>query len=172
MLDRVSDRHGELFRKAVARYEFRVAVEGDVDGIVALWPEHWAEAHYSDRGIVPDEPRYRDWVARKIECDAGVFLLAIDAGTGQPVGFFAYTLDHNFSEKPVAVMGSFFVRKTHRRSAVPALLLELGLDLAQSEGACAFHAPITSESLSSRSLENSFRKHGFTVIGTMMGRAL
>ena len=98
-------------------------------------------------------------------------LLAIDKDDGI-VGFFAYTLDHNFSVRPVAVMGTFFVRKAHRRSAVPAILFELGIAMAKGDGACAFHAPITSETLSSRALENAFRKHGFTVIGTMMGRAL
>jgi L-amino acid N-acyltransferase YncA len=170
MLDRPSAIHKRIYQRTIERYEFRVADEGDVDGIVALWPEHWAEAHYRDRNIEPDEARYRDWVAKKIEYDTGVFLLALDAG--QVIGFFAFTLDHNFSVRPVAVMGTFFVSKSHRRSAVPAVLSNLGIDLAQSEGACAFHAPITSETQSSRALENSFRKQGFNVIGTMMGRAL
>jgi len=69
-------------------------------------------------------------------------------------------------------MGTFFVRKAHRRSAVPAVLLELGIDAARNDGACAFHAPITSETMSSRALENSFKRLGFNTIGTMMGRAL
>lgn len=170
MLDQVRSRHLRLYRQTLDRYEFRAAEEGDVDGIVALWPEHWAEAHYRDRGIEPDEERYRDWIAKKIHYNTGVFVLALDRG--QVVGFFAYTLDHNFSKRPVAVMGTFFVAKAHRRSAVPAMLFELGLDLARADDACAFHAPITSETQSSRALENSFRKQGFTVIGTMMGRAL
>ena len=170
MLDRPNPIHVRLYREALERYEVRVAEERDVDGIVALWPEHWAEAHYRDRGIEPDEARYHDWVAKKIEYGTGIFLLALDAD--QVIGFFAFTMDHNFSKQPVAVMGTFFVAKAHRRSAVPAILFELGLDLARAEGACAFHAPITSETLSSRALENSFRKHGFNVIGTMMGREL
>lgn len=169
-----------IYKKTVDRYDFRVATPLDVEGIVALWPEHWEEAHYKDRGIEPDEDRYAEWVQAKIEYGSGVFLLALDRGKSswpmkhkeEIVGFFAYTLDHNFSVKPVAVMGTFFVRKAHRRTAVPAILFELGLDLAAADGACAFHAPIASETASARALENSFRKAGFTTIGTMMGRSL
>jgi L-amino acid N-acyltransferase YncA len=162
-------RHKRLLDRTLERYTFRVATPNDVEGIVALWPEHWAEAHYPDRGIEPDEDRYRQWVADSIEYGTQIRLLAIDS-RDHIVGFFAYSLDHNFSVKPVAVMGTFFVEKAHRRSAVPAILFELGLDMAASDGACAFHAPITSETLGSRALENMFRKHGFAVIGTMMGK--
>jgi L-amino acid N-acyltransferase YncA len=161
-----------IYRHTMERYTFRVATVDDVDGIVALWPEHWEEAHYKDRGIEPDEIRYRGWMHDKIEFGQGVFLIAIEVDSQEIVGFFAYTLDHNFSKRPVAVMGTFFVGKAHRRTAVPALLMELGLQLAQQDGACAFHAPIASETRSARALENSFRKLGFNVIGTMMGRAL
>ena len=163
-------RHKPLFEAALDRYTFRLAVPGDEDGIVALWPEHWAEAHYPDRGIEPDEKRYRIWVKLTLEMGLHPRILALDGD--EIVGFFAYSLDRNFSVRPVAVMGTFFVRKAHRRSAVPAILLELGIDAARADGACAFHAPITSETLGSRALENAFRKHGFAVIGTMMGRAL
>jgi L-amino acid N-acyltransferase YncA len=167
----MNPRHNLLFEAALDRYVFRQVVPGDEDGIVALWPEHWAEAHYPDRGIEPDEERYRRWVEKTIANGNHPRIVAIDKDDGI-VGFFAYSLDNNFSKRPVAVMGTFYVRKAHRRSAVPAILMELGLDLARSEGACAFHAPITSETMSSRALENSFKRLGFAVIGTMMGRAL
>jgi len=162
--------HNRLFAEALDRYSFRVATPDDTPAIVALWPEHWAEAHYRDRGIIPDEDRYHKWIWTMLEYGGGTWLLALD--DGKAIGFFAYSLDHNFSEKPVAVMGSFFVSKAHRRSAVPAILFELGVQAARDDGACAFHAPIASETLSSRALENSFTKAGFAVIGTMMGRAL
>jgi L-amino acid N-acyltransferase YncA len=166
----LNPRHKDLFEATLDRYSFRIATQDDVDGIVALWPEHWAEAHYPDRGIEPDEDRYRAWVRSTVLHGNHPRLLALD-GDGI-VGFFAYSLDHNFSTKPVAVMGTFFVRKAHRRSAVASILFELGIEMAKRDGACAFHAPITSETLGSRALENSFKKHGFAVIGTMMGRAL
>lgn len=159
-----------IYQKTLETYTFRVATLDDVDGLVSLWPEHWAEAHFRDRGIEPDEPRYRDWMREKLEYGHQVFVAALK--DDEIVGFFAYSLDHTFSKKPVAIMGSFFVRKAHRRTAVPALLMELGLQLAKEDGACAFHAPIASELLASRALENSFVNHGFKSIGTMMGRAL
>jgi L-amino acid N-acyltransferase YncA len=164
--------HRRVYQRTLDRYTFRLATIDDVDGIVALWPEHWEEAHYKARGIEPDEPRYRQWTEDKIRYLDMVFLVAIERDSSRIVGFFAYSLDHNFSVKPVAVMGTFYVRKEHRRSAVPALLFDLAIEAMQEDGACALHAPIASESLSSRALENTFRKHGFTVIGTMMGRAL
>lgn len=164
-------RHKPLFEEALSRYTFRLATQDDVDGIVALWPEHWAEAHYPDRGIEPDEAKYRAWVKATIEAGVHPRILAIDNNDGI-VGFFAYSLDRNFSVRPVAVMGTFYVRKAHRRSAVPAVLMELGLDAARNDGACAFHAPISSETQSSRALENSFKRLGFNVLGAMMGRAL
>jgi GNAT superfamily N-acetyltransferase len=171
MLNRVNAQYPRIYRQTLDRYRFRVATPADADGIVALWPEHWGEAHYRDRGIEPDEARYAEWIRAKLEYDSnGVFLLALDGD--EVVGFFAYTLDHNFSFRPVAVMGTFFVRKAHRRTAVPAILFELGIQSATDDGACAFHAPITSESLASRALENTFRKNGFITIGTVMGRAL
>ena len=165
-----STRLQRVYRKTLANYEFRIATPADVDGMVALWPEHWAEAHYPDRGIEPDEPRYRKWMSEMLEYGLGVWIVALK--DEEIVGFFAYTLDHNFSVKPVAVMGTFFVAKAHRRSAVPAILFELGVSQAAEDGACAFHAPITSETQSSRALENSFRKAGFKTIGSMMGKAL
>jgi GNAT superfamily N-acetyltransferase len=158
------------YRETLDTYTFRVATMDDVDGVVALWPEHWAESHYKDRGIEPDEPRYRRWLHDQIEYGGGIFVIAVHDDA--VVGLFAYTLDHNFSVKPVAVMGSFFVRKAHRMTAVPALLMELGLQLARDDGACAFHAPLASEAQSVRALENSLLKNGFKPIGTMMGRAL
>jgi L-amino acid N-acyltransferase YncA len=163
-------RHRRVYQETLKRYHFRVATAADVDGIVGLWPEHWQEAHYKDRGIVPCEPKYRAWLQSCLTNDLGVWVLAVE--DERVVGFFNYELDDSFSERPVAVMGSFFVAMAHRHSAIPAILFELGLDLIRSEGACAIHAPIASETLSSRSLENTFKKHGFTVIGTMMGRAL
>jgi hypothetical protein len=160
----------QIYQRTLARYSFRVATPDDVDGMVSLWPEHWQEAHYRDRGILPDEDRYRAWMQRMLDYGLGVWILALL--DKEVVGFFAYVLDHDFSVEPVAVMGTFFVRKAHRRSAVPAILFELGIQSAQDDGACAFHAPITSETQSSRALENMFKKYGFTNIGTVMGRAL
>jgi GNAT superfamily N-acetyltransferase len=166
-----SSKYNRIFGRTFERYEFDTADIDDVDGIVALWPEHWEEAHYKDRGIVPDEARYRKWMKFCLYNVLGVWIVA-KTRDNEIVGYINYELDHNFSVEPVAVMGNFFVAKAHRRTAVPAILFELALDLAKGDGACAFHAPIASETLSSRALENSFIKHGFTVIGTMMGRQL
>jgi len=164
--------HRRAYQHALAHYDFRLATLDDTDGIVSLWPEHWEEAHYRDRGIEPDEPRYRQWTRDQIEYLDRVFVVAVDRDSQKIIGFFAYSLDHNFSVKPVAVMGTFYVRKEHRRSAVPAILFELALQAMEEDGACALHAPIASETLSSRALENTFRKHGFKTIGVLMGRAL
>jgi L-amino acid N-acyltransferase YncA len=169
-LDATLTSHHRLYQRTLDRYTFRVATPDDADAIVALWPEHWAEAHYRDRGIIPDEERYRAWTRRVLEYGRQVMLVALDGDV--IIGFFAYMLDHNFSVNPVAVMGTFYVRKEHRRSAVAAILLDLAIGSAKGDGACALHAPITSETLSSRALENMMRHQGFTAIGTVMGRAL
>jgi L-amino acid N-acyltransferase YncA len=163
-------RRKRLYTDTLERYQFRTATPEDVEGILDLWPEHWAEAHYRDRGIEPDEDRYREWLGKVLIY--GLQTMLVCSYDGEIVGFFAFSLDHNFSKKPVAVMGTFFVRKAHRRTAVVPILFELGVAAAKDEGACAFHAPITSETQSSRALENMFKHQGFTVIGTMMGRAL
>jgi len=167
-----STRYHRIFAHTLARYDFDVATLDDVDGIVALWPEHWEEAHYKDRGIVPDEQRYRRWMTACVENGFGVWIAAVAREDHRIVGYINYELDHNFSVEPVAVMGNFFVARAHRRTAVPAILFDLCLDLAKGDGACAFHAPIASETISSRSLENSFVKYGFQSIGTMLGRQL
>jgi L-amino acid N-acyltransferase YncA len=163
-------KHQRVYRATLARYHFRVATPADCDGIVALWPEHWEEANYHMRGIVPDEDRYRRWRQKVLDYGVNVIVLALRGD--EIVGFLEYSLDHNFSVEPVAVMGTFYVQRPHRRSAVPMILLELAIAQMQADGACALHAPITSESLSSRALENTFKKYGFATIGTMMGRAL
>jgi L-amino acid N-acyltransferase YncA len=169
-LDATLTTHRRLYQRTLERYDFRVATPADTDGIVALWPEHWEEAHYKDRGIVPCEERYRAWTEKVLTYGVQIMLVALDGPT--IIGFFAYSLDHNFSVDPVAVMGTFYVRKEHRRSAVAAILMDLAIGSAKGDGACAFHAPITSETLSSRALENMMRHQGFNAIGTMMGRAL
>lgn len=161
-----------VYQHTLSHYDFRLATVDDTDGIVALWPEHWEEAHYRDRGIEPDESRYWEWVHDELQFLLSTFVVAIERRTSQIVGFFNYSLDHNFSVRPVAVMGTFYVRKEHRRTAVPAILFDLALQVMQEDGACALHAPIASESLSSRALENTFLKNGFKPIGCIMGRAL
>jgi GNAT superfamily N-acetyltransferase len=160
----------QLLEAALDRYAFRVAEPIDCDAIAALAPEHWAEARYSERGIVLDQYRYRNWLKEMLEKGRGVWLLAeLD---DEVIGFFSYTLDHNFSEKPLAILDLFFVSKPHRRSAVPAVLLGFGLDLARHDGACAFHAPVTTEMQAARGLENMLMKTGFQPIGVILGRSL
>jgi hypothetical protein len=165
-----TDIRRRIVTDTVDRYTFRAATPEDVPAIAALWPEHWGEVHYKDRGIVPDPARYDVWLDKVITYGAETFLLA--ECDGEVVGFFSYGLDHNFSEKPVAVLDKFFVAKKHRRSAVASILCGLGVDAAIHDGACAFHAPITSETAASRGLENMLAKYGFKPIGTVMGRAL
>lgn len=151
-------------------YLFRTATLDDIDGIVALWPEHWEEVHYKDRGLEPNEPAYREWLKLVIETAFMPFIVALHGD--EIVGFINYSLDKNFSTKPCAVMDKFFVQKAHRRSAVAAVLFAMALDLATNDGAAAFHAAITSETLAAKGLENMLTKLGFDNIGTIMGRAL
>ena len=101
-----------IYHAALDRYAFRVATPDDVEGIISLWPEHWEEAHYKDRGIEPDEARYRAWLTKRMTYGAGVWLLAIDEADNSVVGFFEYSLDHNFLVQAGGGDGHIFCRQS------------------------------------------------------------
>jgi GNAT superfamily N-acetyltransferase len=159
-----------IYKRTLADYEFRNATVDDIEGIINLWPEHWEEVHYKDRGMEPNEPAYREWLHLVLSNGYMPFVLALRRGT--VIGFFAYSLDTSFSTKPCAIMDKFFVMKAHRRTAVPSILCDLALDMARGDGAAALHAPIITETLGGRGLENMMSKLGFSNIGIIMGKGL
>jgi GNAT superfamily N-acetyltransferase len=70
------------------------------------------------------------------------------------------------------VLGTLYVVPGHRRSAVGRVLVAVATEMAEGDGACAFHAPLASGMEEMKSLINLFAKAGFVPIGTILGRSL
>src|SRR5580765_6092038 len=159
-----------LFKQALDRLDYRVAVGDDAPEIARLFKTFFDEAHYQDRGIVYDLDRATAWIADVVRRGSCPHLVAVYAG--RIVGAISYSLDDTFCVEPVAVLHMLYVLKDHRKSAIGRVLLALATELAKGDGACAFHAPIASEMDEQPSLVNLFGRGGFKPIGLILGRRL
>lgn len=159
-----------LFKQALDRLDYRVAVRDDAPALARLFKIFFDEAHYQDRGIVYDLDRATAWIAGVVQQGSCPHLVAVHAGA--IVGAISYSLDDTFCVEPVAVLHMLYVLKAQRKSAIGRVLLALAAELAKGDGACAFHAPIASEMDEQQSLINLFGRGGFKPIGVILGRRL
>jgi GNAT superfamily N-acetyltransferase len=141
----------------------------DLDALMALYRRFYQEAVYKDFAEWDDE-RATSTIEYRVKNHLRPHLLAIVDGA--IVGFVSWELDHSFSVKPVAVLFELYVQPEHRRSALGRFLVKLALWVAKDDGACAFHAPVASGMEAAYSLQNLFRKEGFTDMGYVMRKAL
>jgi GNAT superfamily N-acetyltransferase len=168
----VPARH-KLVNQTLENIDFGLALPSDAGELARLHAQFFGEARYKDRGIVYSESKAEAWLGDVIQYGSCPHIIARTPGyQGEIVGVISYTLDDTFCEEPVAVLHTFYVVPKHRRSAIGRVLVALVTEMAEGDGACAFHAPLASGMVETGSLINLFTRAGFTEIGTIMGRSL
>jgi len=163
----------KLVAETLEGIDFALASLADVAELGYLFEKFFSEAGYKDRGIVFSYERAVAWLERVIRFGAYPHIIARTHGyDGRIVGVTSYSLDDSFCVDPVAVLGTLYVVPEHRRSAVGRILVAVATEAAKGDGAIAFHAPLASGMIETKSLINLFTKAGFDEIGTILGRSL
>jgi GNAT superfamily N-acetyltransferase len=161
-----------LVQRTLDDVDFGLAGKSDVDELVALFDDFFEEADYKSRGIVYAPSKAKAWLDRVIAYGACPHIIARSRDDNTIIGVTSYSLDDSFCFAPVAVLGTLYVVPGHRRSAVGRVLVAVATEMAEGDGACAFHAPLASGMEEMKSLINLFAKAGFVPIGTILGRSL
>lgn len=163
----------KLFKETLDGVDFTLATPDDVEELARLFQQFFGEADYKSRGIVFSPRKAKNWLTRVIKFGACPHIIARTHGyEGEIIGVTSYSLDESFCEQPVAVLGTLYVVPNHRKSAVGRILVAVAVDAAAGDGACAFHAPLASGMMETKTLVNLFSRVGFTEIGTILGRGL
>jgi GNAT superfamily N-acetyltransferase len=152
------------------RLKFRLGRPEDVRPLL----ERFGQAFFDEAGFGEftqlDIPCAEDAMSRQIHQNATVFVFAeID---GEVVGLISYSMGRYFTAQPIATLWMFYVMPAYRRSKLGRLLLWFALDLAKTDGACAFFATIFPNSRLGRSLCNLLRHGGFAPMGGALYRSL
>lgn len=154
--------------RSALRIEYDLATTADVVALTYLFKDFFAESDYDDAGITYSPNRAAAWLRDVI--GRGSFPHVVARVDNKIVGVISWSMDHSFSEEPIAILHTLYVRPEHRRSAIGRFLVSTAMDIARHEGACSFSAPIASGVKSG--IENMFKKAGFKSSGKIMTRAL
>lgn len=150
--------------------EVRLAKKEDIPALVAFGRAFFAESQYGLFGVEFSERVAEAYLTEAVSETFVPHLVAtID---GLPVGGVSFSYDNSFSERPIAVLQNIYVEKKFRRSAIGRILIMMAADLAKSEGACAFFAPVNSGTGNTHSLGNMLLKGGFDMTGYITTRRL
>ena len=91
--------------------------------------------------------------------------LAIASINGEDVGWISWTVMHIFTTKPIAVLWTIYVAPEHRKSLLGRKLVRGAIEVAKTEGACAFFATVAPTSLGGQALCRIFESFGFQPMG-------
>lgn len=153
------------------RLKLRVGTADDVEPLLLKYgARFFNEAGFGQFSTFDLERATREMQWQIAHGDTPFILADLD---GEVVGMISWTMSHVFTAKPIALLWMFYVMPEHRRRGpVGRLLLWFAVDIARSEGACAFFATIPPTSPGGRRLCNLFRKTGFAPMGGAFTRAL
>ena len=146
--------------------QFDLATEKDVVELTYLFQEFFGESDYADKGIAYSPNNAAMWLRRVIT--SGTFPHIVARRDNTIVGVISWSMDNSFCEEPIAILHTIFVKKEFRRSIIGRVLFGLALDIAQSDGAGAFSAPISSGMKETKSLMNLLHRAGFKPSGAIM----
>ena len=158
-----------LVQEAVEGIEYRTAGPEDAAELALLFEMAFNESGFPSRRIRYSIGRAEAWIEGAVRKGFCPHLMAVREG--ELIGAMSYSLDSTFCVEPVGIMQMLYIKRPYRRSAIGRVLVGLTTEMAKSDGACAFHAPIAAE-VNERSLANLFAHGGFTPIGVIMGRSL
>jgi L-amino acid N-acyltransferase YncA len=155
----------------IARHSYRLATVDDVAELAELFREFFHESDLPSFGLTFDIGRMHRWLLGVTEAGSVPHVVAIDKRTGLVVGAIAYRLMHNYTDRPIAQMDKFYVRRDHRRSAAGRTLLTLAIEMARDDGAALFQVFVNSGIAGSR---NIFDRFGFreTPHSRLLGKEL
>ena len=150
--------------------EFRLASEADVDALVSIGAEFFAESSYPSFGLEFSPHALANYLYHVLSNYLSPHVLA--EVNGELVGFISWTMDSTFSDKPAAILQQIFVRNEFRRSNIGRLLMAYAREAARNDGAACFIAPINSGHENTKSLHNMLRKSGLRESGYIMSGEL
>ncbi len=156
----------KLTPKIASEAHYEMATEKDVVELTYLFKDFFEESDYADKGIAYSPNNAAVWLRRVIT--QGVFPHVVARIDGKIVGVTSFSLDQSFSEEPIAVLHTIYVRPEFRRTQIGRQLLALALFVAEGDGATCFSAPISSGMKEVPSLQNMFRKAGFRQSGAIL----
>jgi len=150
-----------LLAQAVDIYDFRPAVAGDIEHLVGLYGEYFAESYLPGQGLVYDPKRAWSTLYRHVSKGDNPHLLAIEKKTNTLVGAVSYNVNHDFTTEPFANLDKLYVLPKWRKSPVGRILMVLCLEIARADKAIAFNAALNSGLSETRSATNMLTKLGF-----------
>lgn len=138
---------------------FREAVAEDLDDLVQLGAEFFAESEFGNFTEF-DPDNFRMSIAHLIGSENGfVFVFRPE---GEIEGFVAFTLECSYTKHPIALLFLLYATPAYRKSAAGRLLMKLSLDMAEAYGARAFYAgAMSGVPGTGKTLANMYRKMGF-----------
>jgi len=150
--------------------EFRLASEADIDSLVDIGAEFFAESSYPSFGLEFSHGALSRYLHYVLDNYLSPHVLA--EVNGELVGFVSWTMDATFSDKPAAILQQIFVRHEFRRSNIGRLLMAYAREAARNDGAACFIAPINSGHENTASLRNMLAKSGLRESGFIMSGEL
>ncbi len=150
--------------------DFGLATVSDAFELCCLFEEFFEQSDYGKKGIAYSRQNALGWLTRVI--GNGSFPHVVARVDGKIVGVISWSMDTSFCADPIAILHTIYVTKAHRRSIMGRMLVALAMDIAKSEGATSFSAPLASGMKEMKSLMNLFNKAGFESSGVIMTRAI
>jgi len=154
----------------IDKLKFRV---GKADDVEPLLVKHGVN-HFSEGGFDAfstfDLDRAVREMSKQVERDDTPFILA--EIEDEAVGWMSWTMMHVFTVAPIAVLWTIYVTPEYRKSMVGRRLIWHAIDIARSEGACAFFATVAPTSAGGQSLCHLFRSFDFEPMGGAFFRRL
>jgi L-amino acid N-acyltransferase YncA len=154
----------------IDKLEFRVGKAADVEPLLTRFGvDHFSEGGFGAFSTFDLERAVRE-MTRLVERDDTPFIVA--EVNGDVAGWISWTMMHVFTREPIAVLWTIYVRPEYRDGAIGRRLIYSALDLAKSEGACAFFMTVAPTSEPAKALCHILRQFGFVSMGGAFSKVL
>lgn len=154
----------------IDKFYLRVGNADDVEPLLTKYgADHFHEGGFAAFSTFDLERAVRE-MRLQVERDDTPFIVAVI--DGEPIGWLSWTTMHVFTALPIAVLWTIYVRPEYRHAAVGRKLIWSAMDIAKSEGACAFFATVAPTSAGGQSLCHLFRAFGFEPMGGAFSKVL
>jgi L-amino acid N-acyltransferase YncA len=157
-------------RTDAPKLKFRLGKPDDVRPLLEKYgADHFDEGGFGAFSTFDLERAVREMRSQVERDDTPVILAETD---DEFVGWMSWTMMHVFTVQPIAVLWTIYVRPEYRQGAVGRQLILAAMDIAKTEGACAFFATVAPTSPGGQALCHLFRSFGFEPMGGAFSRRL